>query len=165
MPFGGRIMTTCRDYFMRLLARRDYSVNELLKKGREKGFEQSEVAEALDKLQQKGYQSDIRVVNSIINSSKGQYGKAALKRKCLEKGIAADVFEQVWMEQQAESDSDDSLSDLKAKVMRKYKLTSFQSIDPKTKAKLLHYLQYRGFNPFEVLDQWKNEEEEEEYRD
>jgi regulatory protein len=158
VAIASRIMT-CGDYFLRLLARRDYSVNELLKKGREKGFEQSEIAEAIDAVQQKGYQSDIRVVNSIINSSKGQYGKAALKRKCLEKGIAADVFEQVWMEQ-TESDSTESLSELKAKVMRKYKLSSFQYIDPKTKAKLLNYLQYRGFNPFEVLDQWKNEEEE-----
>lgn len=150
---------TCAAYFMRLLGRREYSAYELLKKGREKGFEPNEITEAMDEVQQKGYQSDIRVVNSIINSSKGQYGKAALKRKCLEKGIAADVFEQVWLEQ-TESEATDSLSDLKAKVMRKYKLSSFQYIDSKTKAKLLNYLQYRGFNPFEILNQWKNEEEE-----
>lgn len=150
---------SCRDYFLRILSRRDYSASELNKKGREKGYEQGEIGEALDNVQELGYQSDSRVVSSIINASRGQYGKSALKRKCLEKGIAADVFEQVWLEQK--DGETESLSDLKAKVMRKYKLSSFENLEQKTKAKLINYLQYRGFNPFEILDRWRNEEIEE----
>lgn len=152
---------TCLDYFLRILSRREYSANELLKKGQEKGFDKSEITEVINDLQSKGYQSDTRLVAQIIDSSKGKYGKSMVRRKCLEKGIAANVFEQVWMEQQetVESGVTGELADLKAKVMRKYKIEDFQNIEPKSKAKLLNYLKYRGFNAFEVLEQWQREVE------
>lgn len=149
---------TCLDYFYSLLSRREYSANELVKKGQEKGFQESEITDALNELQLKGYQSDTRFVENMISSYQGKYGKSAIKRKCLEKGIAADIFESTWIEQ-AETETDE-LGALKAKVMRKYKIESFENIEPKTKAKLLNYLNYRGFNPFEVLAQWQRQEEE-----
>ncbi|MCA1994363.1 MAG: recombination regulator RecX [Coleofasciculus sp. S288] len=154
---------TCIDYFYKLLARREYSAYELSQKAREKGFEQSEIAEAIQELQSKDYQSDTRFVESMITSYYGKYGKAVIKRKCREKGIDADLFEQVWQSQTESEESEETgqLDDLKAKVMRKYKIDSFLSIEPKTKAKLWNYLQYRGFNPYEVLAQWQREEGEE----
>ena len=150
----------CSDYFLLLLARREYSVKELITKGKQKGFEHSEIIDTINELQIKDYQSDIRLVALIISSSQGKYGKPVVKRKCLEKGIAADVFEQVWMEQVEQVESErGELSDLKAKIMRKYKFENFQNIDPKIKAKLVNYLKYRGFNAFELLNQWQREEE------
>jgi regulatory protein len=151
---------TCLDYFYKLLARRDYSSYELNKKGREKGFEESEIAEALQDLQSKDYQSDTRVVESMISSYQGKYGKSVIKRKCREKGISADVFEEIWQSQPMEQETGE-LDELKAKVMRKYRIDNFFSIEPKTKAKLWSYLQYRGFNPNDVLAQWQREQEEE----
>lgn len=151
---------TCQDYFYKLLARRDYSAHELTKKAREKGFEPSEIDEALQDLQSKDYQSDIRFVESMITSYQGKYGKAVIKRKCWEKGISADVFEEVWQAQVQEEDIG-NLDELKAKVMRKYKIDDFLAIEPKTKAKLWNYLQYRGFNPHQTLEQWQREQEEE----
>ncbi|HEY9728383.1 MAG TPA: regulatory protein RecX, partial [Chroococcales cyanobacterium] len=145
---------TCLDYFYKLLARRDYSSYELNKKGREKGFEESEIAEALQDLQSKDYQSDARVVESMISYYQGKYGKSVIKRKCREKGISADVFEEIWQLQPVEEETGE-LDELKAKVMRKYKIDDFFSIEPKTKAKLWSYLQYRGFNPNDVLAQWQ----------
>lgn len=152
---------SCINYFLNLLSRREYSAKELLKKGQQKGFPQSEITDAINNLQSKGYQSDTRLVAQIISSSQGKYGFFVVKRKCLEKGIPADVFEQVWMEQQGTSESGltGELADLKAKVMRKYKVEEFQNIEPKIKAKLVNYLKYRGFNAFEVLEQWQREED------
>jgi regulatory protein len=150
---------TCLDYFYQLLSRKEYSANELLKKGQKKGFDNSEITKAINYIQSLGYQSDIRLAAQIISSSQGKYGKSVVKRKCLEKGIAADVFEQSWLEQ-SETGETGELVSLKAKVMRKYKLNDFQTIEPKTKAKLWNYLKYRGFNPFDVLEQWQREEEE-----
>ncbi|HEY9632516.1 MAG TPA: regulatory protein RecX [Coleofasciculaceae cyanobacterium] len=150
---------TCIDYFYQLLSRREYSAYELTKKAREKGFEQSEISEAIQELQSKDYQSDLRLVESMIASYQGKYGKSVIKRKCREKGIAADVFEPIW-ESQTEGEEIGELDDLKAKVMRKYKIDDFLSIEPKTKTKLWNYLQYRGFNPSEVLTQWRREQEE-----
>ncbi len=62
---------TCIDYFYLLLARREYSTRELEKKGKEKGFEETEISEAINHLQNLGYQSDARLVESLIASSQG----------------------------------------------------------------------------------------------
>jgi len=150
---------TCIDYFYQLLSRREYSAYELTKKAQEKGFELQDITESIQELQSKDYQSDTRLVESMIASYQGKYGKSVIKRKCREKGIAADLFEEVW-QSQAEGEETGELDDLKAKVMRKYKINDFLSIEPKTKAKLWNYLQYRGFNPSEVLAQWQREQEE-----
>ena len=150
---------TCLDYFYQLLSRRDYSAYELTKKAREKGFEQDEITEAIQELQAKDYQSDTRLVESMISSYQGKYGKSVIKRKCREKGINADVFDEIW-EAQIDDEQTGELDDLKAKVMRKYKIDDFLEIDAKTKAKLWNYLQYRGFNPSEVLTQWQREQQE-----
>lgn len=156
-------MASCKDYFLRLLARREYSTYELLKKGREKGFDETEISEAINELQEKDYQSDSRLVLSLIASSQGKYGKAGIKRKCLEKGITSNLFEQFWQEQVEENDQVETsdLGSLKAKVMRKYQINTFQKIEQKTKTKLLNYLNYRGFNSFQVLQQWQREEDDE----
>ena len=150
---------TCIDYFYQLLSRREYSTYELTKKAQEKGFELQEITESIQELQSKDYQSDTRLVESMIASYQGKYGKSVIKRKCREKGINADLFEEVW-QSQAEGEETGELDDLKAKVMRKYKINEFVSIEPKTKAKLWNYLQYRGFNPSNVLAQWQREQEE-----
>lgn len=151
---------TCIDYFYRLLSRREYSAYELTKKAQEKKFKLEEITEAIQDLQSKDYQSDTRLVESMINTYQGKYGKSVIKRKCREKGIASDLFEEIW-QAQTEDEEPGELDDLKAKVMRKYKIDNFFAIEPKTKAKLWNYLQYRGFNPNQVLTQWQREQEEE----
>lgn len=80
----------------------------------------------------------------------------------MEKGISIDLFDQAWNEhlEQMEGEEIDQLAGLKAKVMRKYSIDTFRQLDPKTKSKLWNYLQYRGFNPFELLQKWQIEEEE-----
>jgi regulatory protein len=152
---------TCLDYFYYLLSRREYSAYQLTKKAQEKKYEQPEIAQAIEELQTKNYQSDARVVEGMIASYQGKYGKSMIKRKCREKGISADLFDQVW-QSQTEDEETENLDDLKAKVVRKYKIEDFGLIEPKTKARLWNYLQYRGFNPGQVLTQWQQEQEESE---
>lgn len=147
----------CLDFFYRLLARREYTAYELIKKAKEKDFNEEEINQALSDLQQKDYQSDIRFITNLITSCQGKYGKGVIKRKCLEKGISSDLFEEVWESENENKDDEEieNLDVLKAKVMRKYKINDFGNIEPKTKAKLWNYLQYRGFNPREILEQWQ----------
>lgn len=151
---------SCLDYFYFLLSRKDYSASELRKKGQEKGFGNEEILEAIAQIQERGYQSDTRLVANSIASGAGKYGKSALKRKCLQKGIASDLFEQVWESEIAENQDSaaEKLAALKAKVMRKYKIDAIDRVEPKTKGKVLNYLQYRGFNAFEIWRQWQTEE-------
>ncbi len=151
----------CLDYFYLLLSRKDYSASELRKKGQEKGFDSSDILEAIAELQDRGYQSDTRLVANLILSKAGKYGKAVMKRKCLEKGISPDEFETVWAQQITEEETGETegLAQLKAKVIRKYKIEDWRKVDPKTKGKVLNYLQYRGFNAFEIWRQWQTEAE------
>jgi regulatory protein len=150
---------TCINYLYKLLARREYSAFELNQKAREKGFEPNEIAESIQELQRQDYQSDTRFVESMIASYRGKYGKSVIKRKCWQNGIAAELFEEIW-QSQTEGEDTGELDGLKAKVMRKYKINDFHVIEPKTKAKLWNYLQYRGFNPIELLEQWQREQDE-----
>lgn len=150
---------TCIDYFYKLLSRREYSVRELTQKAQSKGFELQEIANSIEDLQQQNYQSDTRVVESLITSYHGKYGKSVIKRKCMEKGINLDLFEEIWESQIKEEDTGE-LDQLKAKVMRKYKIDDFRAIDQKIRVRLWNYLQYRGFNPGEVLARWRREEDE-----
>lgn len=153
----------CLDYFYFLLSRKDYSASELRKKGQEKGFGNEQMLEAIAQIQDRGYQSDTRLVANSIASAAGKYGKSAIKRKCLQKGISSDLFEEVWESESAENvdSAAEKLAELKAKVMRKYKIDAWDKVDPKTKGKVLNYLQYRGFNGFEIWRQWQMEEEDE----
>ena len=146
----------CREYFFRLLSRKEYSVYELRKKGENKGYEPDEINETLTFLQQENYQSDLRLVEDMISAAQGKYGKPMIKRKCLAKGITSDLFEQGWSKF-GEDFNNDELAELKKKAMRKYKLDNFDNLDQKTKAKLFNFLQYRGFKPFEILEQWQRE--------
>ena len=147
---------SCLDYFYRLLSLKEYSVHELQKKGKEKGFDLDEILSAIEHLQNQGYQSDTKVIVSAISSAKGKYARPVIRRKCLAKGITSELFDQVWDAEVVENEDDelDLLSQLKAKIMRKYKIESWQNIDHKTKAKVISYLQYRGFNPFEIIKKW-----------
>lgn len=148
----------CQTYFFRLLARREYSREELRKKGLEKGFTETEIMETIEYLQAINAQSDTRVAEGMILGYQGKYGKPKIKQKCREKGISQDLFEASWEDLADQVEAED-LSGLKEKVMQKYKLTEFSNLDPKTKRKVCNFLQYRGFNPFQLLNQWQTEEE------
>lgn len=147
----------CQTYLLQLLSRRDYSQEELRKKAVAKGFEETEIINTLQYLQEIKVQSDADVAESLILGYLGKYGKRKIQQKSREKGIDDDLFEQVWDELAHQRERED-LSQLKDKVMRKYKLTQFSNLDPKTKRKVFNFLQYRGFNPFELLQQWQTEE-------
>jgi len=147
----------CQTYLLQLLSRREYSEEELRKKAVAKGFEDTEIAETLQYLQEINVQSDPGVAESLILGYQGKYGKRKIKEKSRQKGIRDDLFEQMWEELADQRETED-LSNLKEKVMRKYQLNQFSDLDPKTKRKVCNFLQYRGFNPFQLLQQWQTEE-------
>jgi len=150
----------CYEYFVKLLSRKEYSVVELQKKAREKGFLAPDIAAALEQVQSYDYQSDRRLVSSLIATSQGKYGKTMIWHKCYQKGIDRDLFEELWQETVAGEDATlDNWQELKEKVMRRYKIENFQQLDPKTKSKIANFLQYRGFKPWELLALWQQQED------
>lgn len=150
----------CYEYFLRLLSRREYSAVELQKKAQEKDFLPLEIATALEQVQSYDYQSDRRLVSSLIATAQGKYGKTMIWRKCYQKGIDRDLFEEIWQETVAEEDTNtNNWNELREKVKRRYKVENFHHLDPKTKAKIANFLQYRGFKPWELLALWQREED------
>lgn len=148
----------CKDYFFRLLARRDYSARELERKARAKKYDDADIAAALAYLQERDYQSDARTVESVITSCRGRYGKAVARRKCVEKGLDLELFDRLWEEEMADADTGEELAALKAKAQRQYNIADFNRLDPKTKGKLANFLSYRGFNPWETIARWQAED-------
>ncbi len=156
-------MNKCYEYFLRLLTRREYSAAELQKKATEKGFPPEDITPALEQLQNYDYQSDRRLVSGLITAAEGKYGKSVVWRKCYTKGINRDLFEEIWSATIPEADSpEEQWQELREKVQRRYKITSFQNLDPKTKGKIANFLQYRGFKPWEMLNLWQQEDHDRE---
>ncbi|ERN40484.1 hypothetical protein KR51_00030300 [Rubidibacter lacunae KORDI 51-2] len=149
-------MQDCQSYFLRLLARRDYSARELERKASSKGYAPADIADAIAEVRGRDFQSDLRTAEGIIEAARGRYGPTAVRRKCLEKGIAAEVFEHAWDDVASDRDFEAELEQVKAKAMRQYRLDGFDNLDPATTRKLANFLQYRGFNAFAVLAQWQN---------
>lgn len=152
-------MKTCLNYFLWLLSRREYSQHELEQKALAKNFETVDIERAIAYVQENNYQSDERVITSLINSYTGKYGKSVIKQKCTSKGIKADLFEEIWQKSVDQEEVED-LSNLKAKLARKYHIENWQTIDQATRRKIYQYLQYRGFHPQILMQQWQNADED-----
>ncbi len=88
----------CYSAAMRLLEYGDRSAKELFEKLAQKGFEQSEIQEALELLQKKNYQNDKRVAENTVRAlcNKKLYGPSRIKALLYEKlgeNSASELFE------------------------------------------------------------------------
>ncbi len=127
-----------------LLARREYSANELAVKFRTQA-EEAIVAEVISELQEMGYQSDQRFCESYIRMRLGQgHGEIRIRYDLKHKGIASDlitmsleVLEIDWYEQ------------AKEQYQRKYK-APVEEKDYKERAKRARFMAQRGFSPDQI---------------
>lgn len=131
---------------MDLLARRDYSSQELIKKLSSRYADRSLVEEQVDKLTAENLQNDQRYVDNFVRSRirKGQ-GPVRIINELTQKGIAKalalHIFEELavdWEQVVIE--------------VSKSKYGSTQPRDDKEKAKRVRFFQYRGFE-FEQIRQ------------
>jgi len=151
-------------YLLELLAKKDYSLANLLQKISLRDFDQGETAEAIKYLKLKNFINDLRLAQNYISFYYKNKGQMWIRQKCKIKGISDSDFEVAWENYLLELSQDQSqatedmveFSELKQKVMRKYGLSKFTDIEPKLKQKIYNYLIYRGFDPQELLEIWKN---------
>jgi len=121
-----------------LLSRREYSRHELYQKLSPRNPCEKTLEKILNRLEDAGYQSDQRFAESFLRSRINRgLGRMRIERELNDKGIAADLVEQVitddidWFELAHDSG-------LK-------KSNSLDLGDYKDKQKLFRYLAYRGF--------------------
>jgi regulatory protein len=136
---------------MNLLARREHSDSELVRKLRVKEFAETDIRLALNQLAEEGLQSNSRFMENYIHyrSNKG-YGPLRIRGELLERGIAEDLIEHHL------NITDNAWLINVRKVWQK-RFKSQLPHDFKARAQQMRFLHYRGFT-HEQIDSIFSEE-------
>ena len=136
---------------LRLLARREYSREELQRRLRPYAEDGDDIAALLDQLEQRGWLSEARFAEQLVHARQGKYGSQRIAHELREKGVGdeviAGVLDQVRQDEYA----------VAKEVWRKK--FGAPPADAKDRAKQVRFLQSRGFRlevVFRVLE-WEDE--------
>jgi regulatory protein len=128
------------------LARREHSALELSRKLEQAGFDNDEIENTLNALQQAGLQSDSRYAESFVNSRINRgYGSVRIKMELKERGVASDIITQSL--QQTDTDWFALATEVRCKRFGEH-----EPQDYKDRAKQQRFLQYRGFTHDEITE-------------
>jgi regulatory protein len=130
--------TELKQKAVRLLARREHTRAELLRKLAAHGTEE-DVAAVLDSLQSVGLQSDARFAESYLRSYGERFGAAKLRQTLRSKGVPTDVAEAHL----DEADLPDETERARGVWAKKF---SAAPSDAREWAKQARFLQSRGFS-------------------
>jgi len=127
-----------RERAIQLLARRDYSLRELHSRLCPQ-FDPGQVEQVLAGLVEQGLQSDTRCAESLVRGRVNQgHGPIRIQGELRQKGIAAAIAQQVLEHVEV-----DWFQQAQSTFQRKFGLQPAN--DPKSRAKQIRFLQYRGY--------------------
>ena len=139
-------LANARKKAMDLLASREHGRAELLRKLGKAGFDSEIAADAVDRLQDEGLQSDRRFVENFVQSRIGQgKGPVRIRSELGERGMSPGLVDEVIEEQAADWHA-------MALEVRKRKFGPQRPSDFAEKARQMRFLQYRGFEPDQIQD-------------
>ena len=126
-----------RERALRLLARREHSRAELLRKLESAGFVRDDIAPLLDAFEAKNWLSDRRFAESYVADHRARAGSIKLAYDLRQRGVSDSIIESVL------GDNRDSELDRAREVWRK----KFEAppVDAAEKARQMRFLQSRGF--------------------
>lgn len=125
---------------MGLLARREHSRAELLRKLTARGYTATDVEPLLDRLAAQQLQSDARFIDSYARMRSGRgYGPQRIRAELRERGVAADLIEQAFA-----SPAGADTPPIDAIWHRKFAGRLPQ--DYRERARQMRFLQQRGFS-------------------
>ncbi|MEH6490677.1 regulatory protein RecX [Halopseudomonas sp.] len=129
---------------MDLLARREHSYRELLRKLRQRGATTAAAEVELDRLVDDGLLSDERFCEAYVYSrSQRGYGPARLREELRQRGVAELLVEKTLAEAQWDWQA------LARQVFSK-RFPEGEACDAAERAKQLRFMQYRGFSGFQL---------------
>ncbi|MBA4502775.1 regulatory protein RecX [Marinobacterium marinum] len=132
--------TEIRSAAIALLARREYSRAELERKLGGRVADPRMLEQALDQLQDDGYQSDRRFTEVFVRSRLGSgYGQMRIRQELQRKGIDRDSIERVLEEQEMDSRQ-------LACECHQRRFGETTSSNPKDYARRMRFLVNRGFS-------------------
>ncbi|MEB3766508.1 regulatory protein RecX [Acinetobacter sp. MD2] len=147
--------TRLRSYAFALLAKREYSKQELHNKLACYAIHLDEVIALVDELEQQHYQSDERMAKMVLSSQVRQ-GKGPRR---ITQALQKKAIDQEYIE--TELDEIDWLS--QAYQLKVKKFGALVSRDQKEIAKQIRYLQYRGYDMDVIFKAIKKEADEDEF--
>lgn len=127
---------------MHLLSDMGRTESQLRTKLKQGGYEEDAVEAAIRYVKSFGYINDMEYARSFIDSRKDRKSKKELYAALLQKGVPAEIVEQVFEE--ADYGEKDSRQAIEA-LMRKKSYNS-ETADVKEKQKMMGYLMRKGFS-------------------
>jgi len=129
---------------MRLLGRRDYSREELLRKLSGKGFLAGEVERALVKFESLGLLDDQKLARHLVNYYSGEklWGPRKVFQKLVQRGIPAEYARDLI---DGEEERGKAPERLRKVLYPQLKGQDLHSLSPQEKRRLANYLRQRGY--------------------
>lgn len=129
---------------MRLLGKRDYSRQELLRKLTGKGFPAGEAEAVLAKLENLGLLDDRNLAGRLVSHYSGEklWGPQKVFQKLIQRGIPAEFARDLIG---GEEDSGKALEGLRKVLRQKLKGQNIRSFSPQEKRRMANYLRQRGY--------------------
>ena len=128
-----------RERALRLLARREHSRAELVRKLERAGFTRDDIGPLLDAFEAKNWLSDRRFAESYVADHRARAGSVKLAYDLRQRGVSDGIIESVL------GDNRDSELDRAREVWQKKFGTA--PADAAEKARQMRFLQSRGFTP------------------
>jgi regulatory protein len=125
---------------LRILARREHSILELIQKLQNKDFDQPKINEVIEFLEQKNYLNNSRFAENYarMRANKG-YGRLRIQAELKQRGISNDIINSVTLHEQ---------QNIKKIYQKKFGTTPINSL--KDKSKRISFLRYKGFEAEEI---------------
>ena len=128
-----------RERALRLLARREHSRTELVRKLERAGFARDDIAPLLDAFEAKNWLSDRRFAESYVADHRARAGSVKLAYDLRQRGVSDSIIESVL------GDNRDGELDRAREVWQKKFGTA--PADAAEKARQIRFMQSRGFTP------------------
>lgn len=131
------------NYVVNLLSRREYSAYEIRQKMAQKAFSDEEIETTVAKVQDRGWQSDVRFTeNYLRNRAERGYGLRRIRQELSQKGIENSLITLVIEENQ---DSIDWQVIAQRQLVKKFPHYQ-EKLSPKDKQKVWRYMFSHGFS-------------------
>ena len=138
-------MSSCLEYYYKLISSRDYSRQELIDKAVSKGWKMEEVNESIENLIKHKFIDDRRLAENIIEHKSPYYGPRWVSSKLMTRKIDKDIMAEL------DIPNDPDMNYISKIINSKY---AGHTEDYKIKNKALAWLSRRGFlNVYELYNQ------------
>lgn len=142
--------SAARDYFFRILSRRDHSRKELRDKAFKKGYSGDHITDILDEFEAKEYINDQKFALAFTREKFefNNWGPYKIRTQLFKKGITKQVAEQCIQQVFGADSIRDSMMDLIQKKRQRYQ----REPEEKRRKKMFDFLMRKGYNSEDILN-------------